>query len=334
MSEAIAAWPDMPRSVLATLLDLSGLPGPMSPRHLLGRPAELTVDQLVELYAADVLSEPKESPDSLTPGFREVADTLRAPRLNITVRIFRPDGACIESNVQFPGPAFDGRGVVLNQIGRYYRLASFADDRALLELVGDAIPPVPPAPSNPFEALLEPVQALTLAGLVDLCAARDGGPITLTEIAAYLSESWGLRGFDALLTSVLVAAGLPAPPARPEVETAVPALAALDLAAPARDGGGFVPGPAAAPVVASRATLTSGLQWQRASEEGGQLVISNRLFLFSESGHALAITRGSKGRVHLASVDRGSVIAFIAHELATSALTRAPRTLKPERMPR
>ena len=54
-------YPDIPRSVLARLLDLAGKSDGISPRPLLGEPAILNTDQLSELYAGGYIDLPEKA---------------------------------------------------------------------------------------------------------------------------------------------------------------------------------------------------------------------------------------------------------------------------------
>jgi len=50
------------------------------------------------------------------------------------------DSACGETNIQFPRDIMQGGGVILNQLGRMYRISAFADDSTVVKMMGDAIP--------------------------------------------------------------------------------------------------------------------------------------------------------------------------------------------------
>ena len=92
---------NIPRSVLAKLLDIAGEPNDISPRKLM-EPGELYPFQLAELYGNGFIELPEGGDIKLSPTFRKVAGVLLNPQTNLTFRIWGANDMCAETNIQFP----------------------------------------------------------------------------------------------------------------------------------------------------------------------------------------------------------------------------------------
>lgn len=87
----LTTFSDIPRSILALLLDRVGEARGMSPRLLMGTPDSLGPQQIAELYAGGFVELPDQPTISLTPQFIRVARVLLNPKTNLNIRIWGRD---------------------------------------------------------------------------------------------------------------------------------------------------------------------------------------------------------------------------------------------------
>lgn len=306
---------DIPRPILASLLDMNGPAGDMSPRPLMGEAAPVTKHQLAELYAGGYIELPADSKVTLTPPFKRVAETLKNPATNVTFRLWGADNTCGETSLLFPGDIIDGEGVVLNQIDDNYRLAAPVETSDMLDLLRPAIPAEGTWENQvTFEGQFDVPVAVTLFGIFDLVRRNDRSAFTASQIYGYLDGQWGLTGFDCLISYVAVAGMMPRPPSLKEVEFAL--LTLLDAKMITENTSEqYSLADSLAPVMALLPETFSGLQWQRVSQAGpAGLLCSNRIFLICKDGFILSLSPIGKGRIFISVIRREALISFLLDE--------------------
>ena len=309
----------IPRGVLAHLLDMCGPPAEMSPRRLMGAAEDLNPLQIAQLYAGGYLSEARLSADSLTHRFRRAAEVVLAPRTNLTVRLWGAEELCAETNVQFPGPIADGGGVMLLPVSGGYRMSAFVEPDDILADISRALPPVDSRLVSPFvfEGHFDAPVASVLFALIDLhrnsTRRRDGH--AAHEVFGYLEGQWGLTGANQLTTYVQAVGMQSAPPSILEVETALAQLERTGSVAQARPGA-FRVSDELQPLVDLTRSLVSGFQWERVTrQDDGALLVNARTYVYGDGGLTLCFLPTVKGRLLVGTADYGSVLDFVVGEI-------------------
>ncbi|MFP1632830.1 zinc ribbon domain-containing protein [Zhengella sp. ZM62] len=315
----LTSFSEIPRGVLASLLDLCGEAGDMSPRHLMGEAEPLNPLQIAQLYAGGYLSKAAFSRDAMTPQFRRAARVLLDPRTNLTFRIWGSEDLCAESNVQFPGDVVDGGGVMLLPVSGSYRISAFVEPEDIIRDLAQALPPDSNRLVNPFlfEGQFDAAVAAVLFALVDLQRAstdrRQG--FSSQDIFGYLHGQWGMTGFSQLLTYVQTAGMQSRPPQPLEVDAALAQLEAAGTIRRFRSGHCQVSDDLR-PLVDLTRSLVAGLQWQRVTRlaEGDRLV-NSRIYAYGDGGLTLCFIPTIKGRLYVGTVDYKSVLDFVIEEV-------------------
>jgi len=192
---------EIPREILAALLDHEGAHGVLSPRPLMGRAGGVNRHQLAELYAGNFVELPYDDKIVSTPEFAHAAQVLLNPATQITFRIWRDEAACAETSALFPGDLIDAGGVILNQIDGSYQMVSPVSLDDVIRLISPVIPPMDnKAAVFDFEGNFEIPVAAVLFGLIDMVRLHAGGGtdqqdteaacFSLAQISAFL-EGWG-----------------------------------------------------------------------------------------------------------------------------------------------
>ena len=114
---------DIPRSVLAALIDFAGKPGSLSPRALMGEASALNKGQLAELYAGNYIDLPEGKTIQFTPAFAQAVRVLLNPHTHAALRIWGEEDVCAETSLLFPETIIEGGGILLNQIDSVYSLS-------------------------------------------------------------------------------------------------------------------------------------------------------------------------------------------------------------------
>ena len=328
-------YPDIPRSVLARLLDLAGKSDGISPRPLLGEPAILNTDQLSELYAGGYIDLPEKGAVQLSRAFNQVAQMLLNPHTNVTLRIWGKDSVCGETNIQFPRDMIQGKGVILNQIGSMYRISAFVEDSDVTKLFSQSFPIGKEQDIDfAFEGQFDGSVAAVLFGVLDLArnhvksGMRPGESIidygfSVQQLYDYLSKNWGWTGFKDLLTYIVPAGIMPEPPSLLQTVDGLRSLVKVGLLhEDKKDRFSIFPG--LEPLVNLTVKLQSGIQWQRVARmDSGELVASNRIYLFGDRAFILCLTPTVAGRVYIARAKKQEITDFILDEI-TAGLNNAP----------
>jgi hypothetical protein len=318
----LTTFQDVPRGVLARLLDLTGRPAQMSPRRLMGAPSQIDPYQVAQLFGGGYLADTRIAEDALTPAFRQAAEVVRNPRTNLTVRIWGEDDVCGETSMLFPGDIAEGGGVLLTPIRRHYRMAAFVEPQDIISLVGPMLPvdaPPRPAPFD-FAAHLEAAVAAVLFALADLTRGRglEGGRTSFSahEISGYLAGRWCLTGFDDLTTYAQSVGMQSRPPAILEVEHALEKLSAAKAIRQVA-GARYTLSPELMPLVELTRGTLSGLQWQRLSRlDDGATLIVDRTFVYGEEGLILQMSPTVDAQIHIASTPQQAVTDFVIDEIS------------------
>jgi predicted RNA-binding Zn-ribbon protein involved in translation (DUF1610 family) len=327
---------DIPRSALATLLDMAGKAQGISPRLLMGKPAKVNAHLLSMLYAGDFIELPKDSRVVLTPTFTKVAQVLLNPRNNINLRIWGKENMFGETNIQFPGNITGGDGILLNQIGRNYRISAFMDETDITCLLSKAVP----APKEEelyfeFRAHLEAQVAAVLFGAIDYVRAevrKSNKPIdsltgikfTTHELYDYIDEPWGFTTFKDLLTYVVTAGMIVEPPSLTQTVDALRLLVKAELLKEVKADTYCLPA-GLGEMVKLTAGLQSGIQWQRATLlDSGDLFVSNRIYIFGNKSFTLCLQPIQKGKMLIYRVRYDEITRFLAEEIASS-ITETPK---------
>ena len=323
---------DVPRGVLATLLDQVGQPEALSPRPLMGDAATLAKHHLAELHAGGFLELPVDGTFRPTPEFSRAARVILAPHTTVNLRAWRDEAACAETSLLFPQNILEEDGVVLNQIDGSYRISAPAGRDELVNLLGGLLPPGTDEPGVfEFEAHLDGPVAATFCGLLDLLRRQGGGSATgvdAGQLGAYLAGRWGLTGFDSLVSYVTVIGSMPKPPALNMVEFSLGALTGAGIVA---DSAGVCTlAPAFKPMLELIPAVMPGLQWQRVSDtDGDALLTSHRIFIFGKNGWILRFAPSSRGRIFISSMTAGQALDELVDELATMVPRRAGKPAPP-----
>jgi RNA polymerase subunit RPABC4/transcription elongation factor Spt4 len=269
-----------------------------------------------------------------------VAGVLLAPRTTVNFRAWGEGDNRFEASVLFPGTVAEGRGVVLNQIGGYYRIRAFMDADAVVGMVRSLLP-AEDGPPIEFEALLDAPTAAVLSGILDLArermkaAVRAGRPVSPValgreEIFRYLTEAWGLSGRKDLISYVAVAGLLPAPPNATET---VRALASLTQAGAVVEisSGSYRLAPVTEALARLSEGVSDGIQWQRvALTSRGEGEASNRIFLFGPGAPILCFAPAHDGLVWISAVRLKDVVEFLAAEIVSEPPPRRPAAGEPK----
>jgi uncharacterized OB-fold protein len=348
---------DITKSTLATLLDMAGKAQGISPRLLMGKPAKLNAHHLAQLYAGGFIELPKNSRVTLTPAFTKVAQILLNPRNNINLRIWGKESMFGETNIQFPGNITGGDGVLLNQIGRNYRISAFVDETDITGLFRQAVP----APKEEelyfeFRAHLEAPVSAVLFGAVDYVRAQvrkstkpidkvTGIVFTTPQLYDFISEPWGFTTFKDLLTYIVTAGMIVEPPSLTQTVDALRLLVKAELLKEVK-ADTYCLSAGLDPMVKLTVGLQSGIQWQRATLlDSGDLFVSNRIYIFGNKSFALCLQPTTKGKTLIYRVRHNEITRFLAEEIASSIsevlkigeATGAPKkveaTVKPQQTP-
>jgi predicted RNA-binding Zn-ribbon protein involved in translation (DUF1610 family) len=307
----------------------------------MGEPCRLSRKQIAELHQARIIEFGDAGTMRLSPAFGAVAGVLLAPRTTVNVRAWGEADNRFEASVLFPGTVPEGRGVVLNQTGAYYRIRAFMDEEAVIGMVRPLLPTGDGQPVE-FEALLDAPTAAVLAGVLDLARERmkaavrsrkPASPVVLgrEEIFRYLSEAWGVSGRKDLISYVAVAGLLPTPPTATDT---VRALASLGQAKAVIEtsSGAFRLAPVTEALARLSEGISDGIQWQRVGmNPKGEAEVSNRIFLFGPASPILCFAPARNGLVWISSVRKRDVVEFIAAEIATGLRSRPPGGPEPKK---
>ncbi len=332
---------DIPRSVLARLLDIAGKPTSISPRLLMGNPAELYSFQLAELYASDFIELPKGDSIKLSPTFLKIARVLLNPQTNLTFRIWGDLDMCAEANVQFPGHIIDGSGVILNQVDTRYRISAFVDQSDIFKLIWPLIPPDSEQEINfDFEGHFKLPVIAVLFGFIDLArrkakggTAQAGNDImtsSLQQVNDYLSNQWGLTGFEDFITYITVAGMNYNPPSLSQI------LESLILLTDAKvlikeKGDNYTLAPVFVPLVTRTIGDQAGLQWQRVTQlPSGELLWSHRIYVFTDSSLILQFAPTVEGKVFVSKVTPKQITDFLIEEVTLPPLIVSVKPEIPE----
>ena len=335
---SLITFSDVPRSILALLLDRVGEARGMSPRLIMGKPDKLSPQQIAELYAGGFIEVPDKPTLSLTPQFTRVARVILNPQTNLNIRIWGRDNICGETNIQFPRDIMQGGGVILNQLGRMYRISAFIDDSTVVKMMGDAIPePIEQDLQFEFKAHLDNTVAAILFAVIDLArirASKTKKPesalnmvIATQEVYNYMFDRWALTGFKDLISYITAVGMMPEAPSLTETVDGLRILVKAGLLKEIRtDSYGL--SKAIEPLVRLTVGQPSGVQWQRISlMDNGEQIISNRMFLFADRSLMLCLAPTVKGRLFISRVRRKEITDFLADEImatVTSAQPQAP----------
>ena len=313
-------FPFISGALLGTLLDMGGKAGIMSPRPLMDQIQSLKKHQLAELYEGGFIQLLEENTIAFTPIFDKVVKVLLNPRTNVTFRFWGIESSWAESSLLFPGDILEGDGVVLNQLGRFYRISGFYDDQ---DLYGVLSPLLPRGLNNEidFEAHLQVSTAAVLFALLDLYRlsvssgkkeALESG-FTEVEINGYVQGQWGLTQFDRLITYITVSGMKPLPPASFEVQRNLQIL--TDAGVIQKNKQHYYLLDHTRSIVEFTPGLISGLHWQRATlHYSGELLCCNRLFLFGDRSFTLSVTPTTRGKVYISTIKRDDIIDFLIEE--------------------
>lgn len=315
----LTSFSEIPRGVLASLLDLCGKAGDMSPRHLMGEAEPVNPLQIAQLYAGGYLDKASFTRDAVTPPFRRAARVLLDPRTNLTFRIWGSEDLCAESNVQFPGDLVDGGGVMLLPVSGNYRISAFVEPE---DIVGDLAQGLPPGSNrlvNPFlfEGQFDAAVAAVLFALVDLQRVstdrRQG--FSSQDIFGYLDGQWGMTGFGQLLTYVQTAGMQSRPPQPVEVDAALAQLEAAGTLRRSRSDH-FQVSDDLRPLIDLTRSLVAGLQWQRVTRQAdSDRLVNSRIYAYGDGGLTLCFIPTVKGCLYVGTVDYKSVLDFVIEEV-------------------
>lgn len=332
---------DIPRSALARLLDAVGQPQSMSPRLMMGHPAELTPPMLAELYGGNFINLPDKADVTLTTEFVKVARVILDPRTNVTIRIWGNNSMCGETNIQFPSDIMTGSGVILNQLGRMYRISAFVDDATITGLLRDAIPePTEKDIQFEFQSHLDNTVAAVLFAIIDLARRKVMGTKRLVPLAElvfptldvynFMYTRWGLTGFKDLITYITAVGIMPEAPSLVDTADGLSLLAKADLLKEVNEGlYGLTE--ALEPIVRLTAGQPAGLQWQRISLlANGEQLINNRTFLFGDKSFMLCFIPTVKGRMFISRIRRKEITDFLAEEIMATLVPVGQELVAPQ----
>lgn len=308
-------YPDIPRELLAYLVDLAGKASDMSPRNL-WEPVAPTKLQAQELVEASITTDASEHAP-LSSEFEKAAQVILAPKVSLTFRAWGDPYSAVESSLLFPGQIRDGGGIILNQINTAYRIGAFID---AADVAAQLAPLIPPASNGsdpfPLEMHIPLTMAAALVAMLDLCRCPEfpEGPYAAQSVAGYIHGQWGMAGFDKLLCALPGLGVSASAPTLTEVEMALSGLANMAyLEEPVE--GYYDLGVELLPLVGLTRGEMPGLQWQRV-EYADELMIANRTWLLGRDGLIIMLAPMSGNSVLIRSVSSESMTDFLATELA------------------
>ncbi|UCC17953.1 MAG: zinc ribbon domain-containing protein [Dehalococcoidales bacterium] len=318
---------DIPSEILSGLLDLAGDASDMSPRHLMADPTSVDAYQLAELYAGGFIELPEKSTLRLSENFTRVASVLLNPVTNVTIRAWGVDNNYAETNIQFRGTIAEGNGVILNQIGGYYRITAPVYEDDITTLLGSFIPgSLEEEIDFEFESHLGTVDAAILLAALDLARnqfnEQDDRSVDITQfnfkaqdLIDYLTERWSLTGFKDLITYAAAAGMMPEQPSLSETVDALRNLVkAGALQEPEKDN--FTITMVLEPLVSLTLDLQSGIQWQKVARIGeDELLWSSRIYLFGDRSLILCLAPTLEGRIFISRVNKQDMIDFFLDEM-------------------
>ncbi len=322
-------YPDIPRSVMATLLDIAGKPKGISPRPLMGEPLKLNQKQISELSRWEIIVLSKTGGISLSHRFARVSEVLLDPHTNINFRIWGNNNICAETSILFPGFIMEGNGVILNQIGSYYRIRAFVDDSSIFDLMHPILPMV--IEENvvfEFEGHFDVSDTAVLFGAIDLARRQartrkkpnerdDGLMFSIDQLSNYIFDEWGLSGFNQFITYIAVSGMKPVPPSISEMTRSIESLERAKALIKV-DTKHYSISPVLEPLVDLTIGLESGLQWQRVSIDPlGELETANRIYLFGDQSLTLCLSPTTEGRLFISKVKQNELLDFLIQEITT-----------------
>ena len=316
-------FPFISGALLGTLLDMGGKAGVISPRTLMDQIQSLKKHQLAELHGGGFVQLLEENTIAFTPAFDKVAKVLLNPRTSLTFRFWGIESSWAESSLLFPGDILEGDGVVLNQLGRFYRISGFYDDQDLYGVLSPLLPRGFEYKID-FGAHLNVSTAAVLFAIIDLFRlsvssenkdALESG-FTEVEINGYLQGQWSLTQFDRLITYIAVSGMKPLPPASFEVQRNLQIL--TDAGIIQRKKHHYYLLDQTRLIVELTPGIISGLHWQRVTlHSSGELLCCNRLFLFGDLDFTLSLTPTTRGKVYISTIKRDDIIDFLIEENAS-----------------
>lgn len=338
---SLTVFSDIPRSVLALLLDGVGKPSSMSPRLLMGDSGTIGPREKAELYAGGFIQVPGKAKVGLTPQFVKAARVLLNPHTILNIRIWGKDAVCGETNIQFPRDIMTGDGVILNQIGRMYRISAFVDDSTVVKLAGQAVPePAEQDLQFEFKAHLDNPVAAILFAVVDLAraqAAKKSGPIlkmvfNTSDVYTYMYNRWTLTGFKDLITYVAAVGIMTEAPSLTDTVDGLRVLSQAGLLKETRKDS-YSLTQAIEPLARLTVGQPSGLQWQRVClMDNGDQLVTNRTYIFGDKSLMLCLAPTVKGRMYISRVRRKEITDFLADEVMFTLAPVGQKTpVKPSR---
>ncbi|MFK7911597.1 MAG: hypothetical protein AB8F34_13500 [Akkermansiaceae bacterium] len=330
-------FPEISPAELATLIDVSGVSQSMSPRHTLGEGRTLTLEDWSRLFDAGYLDEAAmPSQETLNPHFLQMANVLRDPATNLTVRIWAGEKDCADTNIQFPGSISDGRGVILltgedDQI----KLSAYADHEHVIAISAPFLSWSQAAgsedPLPPFEALLDYDSAMAVCAAVDYTHVKPPDvshqSFSAEELYQFLIDRWGLTTFQELVTHGMSAIMAGEPPEKKAFSNSMPALVDGGIFK-AEENDLFSLNMSFQRVARRISQPFAGLAWQRvAAVSDVELERSCQTFLAIDGG-VLRLAPGHPGFLYFELGDYSMVRDFLAAELAAFPPQMPPPKIK------
>lgn len=317
---SITRFLEIPRGVLAHLLDLCGTPSRMSPRHLMGDASALDPLQIAQLHAGGYLLAPNVSSGSMSPLFKSAAEVLLSPATNLTFRFWGADDLCAESSILFPETIADGHGVMLTQEGKAYHLSAFIEPGDIIADLSPALPPANNTHTSPFtfEGHFTSAEALVLFCLLDLHRTEPGRMRWHPAHAIFgrLNGTWGLTGFADLTSYVQAVAMLSRPPSSLEIDVALARLEALE-AIEKNGREEYKIADEIRPLADLTRNVQSGLQWQRVQLlTGGEFLASDRLYVYGDGGLVICFVPAVDNKLYVSTTSQADVLDFVVNEIS------------------
>jgi hypothetical protein len=323
-------FPEIPRSLLAYLLDLAGTARVLSPRSRLGQADEPSPAQTLELAGGRVLKLSEEGTLKLSPEFEPAASVLLAPRTAVNLRTWGKDGGRAETGLFFPKTVAEGHGVTVDPAGDGLKIqASLTADEVFERLRSHL--PAQEGPPLDFEAWLDVPTAVVLFGILDL--ARDSkraetsgpegsssGALSRQEIYQYISEFWGRGGPRDFLTFIRTVGLAASPPTSAEAVQAMLSLGEAGVLVEA-SADALAVSPAVKILTGLADGFEGGIQWQRSSlTEAGTVEKSNRIFLYGSGTPLLCLAPTEDDLIWVSAVQKQELVEFLDFEI----LSRPP----------
>ncbi len=314
MSTPPIAFPSLPPSLLAALLDATGQPSGLSIRPSLGDPTPIDVHQRVALHANDMTTDPRvDAPLQFTPVFHNALVTLRAPTTVVDIRMW--GGIDTAHTTVFLGDRRIGGASCSDWIDGGYQVTAPIEAADVVDYVAPFLGSISDDAPAELDAHLDADTLRVLGALLD----GGGPPRSIGGLHHHLQRQGPELDRSELADVIGVVVRDLTPISRARIESAVTRLDDIDFVQRASEGVALAD--PLARLAEAMLPVSAGLRWQRRSRvqtDDGPLDLSADLTLvMGPDGVTLLLTRTALGWAHATVVTSAQAADVLAKDLTS-----------------